>query len=67
MPNLLCPKTGNIKGFTSNSKIIYCYYLYLISWPMRVAKKRLLLVEDSGPDVLGKVSDVIAPHGCCAG
>lgn len=26
-----------------------------------------MLVEDSGPDVLGKVSDVIAPHGCCAG
>jgi hypothetical protein len=25
------------------------------------------LVEDNGPDVLGKVSDVIAPHGCCAG
>jgi hypothetical protein len=24
-------------------------------------------VEDNGPDVLGKVSDVIAPHGCCAG
>jgi hypothetical protein len=26
-----------------------------------------MLVEDSGPDVLGKVSDVIAPNGCCAG
>jgi hypothetical protein len=26
-----------------------------------------MLVEDEGPDVLGKVSDVIAPHGCCAG
>jgi hypothetical protein len=26
-----------------------------------------MLVEDNGPDVLGKVSDVIAPHGCCAG
>lgn len=28
---------------------------------------KCMLVEDSGPDVLGKVSDVIAPHGCCAG
>ena len=26
-----------------------------------------MLVEDEGPDVLGKISDVIAPHGCCAG
>jgi hypothetical protein len=26
-----------------------------------------MLVQDDGPDVLGKVSDVIAPHGCCAG
>jgi hypothetical protein len=26
-----------------------------------------MLVYDNGPDVLGKVSDVIAPHGCCAG
>ena len=25
------------------------------------------LLEDDGPDVMGKVSDVIAPHGCCAG
>jgi hypothetical protein len=24
-----------------------------------------MLVEDSSPDVIGKVSDVIAPHGCC--
>jgi hypothetical protein len=24
-------------------------------------------VKDEGPDVLGKVSDVIAPHGCCSG
>ena len=26
-----------------------------------------MLVEENGSDVLGKVSDVIAPHGCCAG
>ena len=24
-------------------------------------------LEDEGPDVLGKVSGIIAPHGCCAG
>jgi hypothetical protein len=27
----------------------------------------MMLVENDCPDVLGKVSDVIAPHGCCAG
>jgi hypothetical protein len=26
-----------------------------------------MLIEDSGPDVLDKVSDVISPHRCCAG
>jgi hypothetical protein len=26
-----------------------------------------MLVETEGPDVLGKVSEVIASHGCCAG
>ncbi len=24
-----------------------------------------MLVENEGPDVLGKTSSVIAPHGCC--
>jgi hypothetical protein len=31
---------------------------------MLVEEKRR---EEKGPDVLGKVSDIIAPHGCCAG
>ena len=26
-----------------------------------------MFVGYEGPDVLGKVSDVIAPHGCCSG
>jgi hypothetical protein len=26
-----------------------------------------MLVEDDGPDVMGKDSDVIALHGCCSG
>ena len=28
---------------------------------------KCMLVKDDGSDVLGKISDVIAPHGCCAG
>ncbi len=26
-----------------------------------------MLVDNDGPDVLGKVSEVIAPHGCRSG
>jgi hypothetical protein len=26
-----------------------------------------MLVEEDGVDVMGKVSNVIAPHGCCTG
>jgi hypothetical protein len=25
-----------------------------------------MLVDDKGPDLFGKVSDIIAPHGCCS-
>lgn len=28
---------------------------------------RCMIVSDEGPDVFGKVSGVIAPHGCCNG
>jgi hypothetical protein len=26
-----------------------------------------MIVDDEGPDVFGKVSKIIAPHGCCKG
>jgi hypothetical protein len=26
-----------------------------------------MIVEDEGPDIFGKTSGVIAPHGCCNG
>lgn len=26
-----------------------------------------MIVSDEGPDVFGKMSEVIAPHGCCNG
>ena len=32
---------------------------------MSASGGKCMLVEDKGPDVMGKVSDVIAPHGCC--
>lgn len=27
---------------------------------------KCMMVNDKGPDLFGKVSDVIAPHGCCS-
>ena len=28
---------------------------------------RCMKVSDEGPDIFGKESEVIAPHGCCNG
>jgi hypothetical protein len=28
---------------------------------------KCMIVDDEGPDVFGKVSNIIAPHGCCNG
>jgi hypothetical protein len=43
------------------------YFCYNCIYWISTSGGKCMLVEDSGPDVLGKVSDVIAPHGCCAG
>ena len=43
------------------------YFCYNCIYWISASGGKCMLVEDSGPDVLGKVSDVIAPHGCCAG
>jgi hypothetical protein len=43
------------------------YFCYNCIYWINMQGGKCMLVEDEGPDVLGKVSDVIAPHGCCAG
>ena len=43
------------------------YFCYNCIYWINASGGKCMLVEDRGPDVLGKVSDVIAPHGCCAG
>ena len=43
------------------------YFCYNCIYWISAGGGKCMLVEDSGPDVLGKVSDVIAPHGCCTG
>ena len=41
------------------------YFCYNCIYWMSAGGGKCMLVEDKGPDVMGKVSDVIAPHGCC--
>jgi hypothetical protein len=41
------------------------YFCYNCIYWMSASGGKCMLVEDKGPDVMGKVSDVIAPHGCC--
>jgi hypothetical protein len=43
------------------------YFCYNCIYWINAGGGKCMLVEDDGPDVMGKVSDVIAPHGCCAG
>jgi hypothetical protein len=43
------------------------YFCYNCIYWINAGGGKCMLVEDKGADVLGKVSDVIAPHGCCAG
>lgn len=43
------------------------YFCYNCIYWINQGGGKCMLVENEGPDVMGKVSDVIAPHGCCAG
>ena len=43
------------------------YFCYNSIYRMNVDGGKCMIVEDDGPDVMGKVSDIIAPHGCCSG
>jgi hypothetical protein len=43
------------------------YFCYNCIYWMNVTGGKCMIVKDDGPDVMEKVSDVIAPHGCCSG
>src|SRR3569833_2559592 len=43
------------------------YFCYNCIYWINAGGGKCMLVENEGADVLGKVSNVIAPHGCCAG
>jgi hypothetical protein len=43
------------------------YFCYNCIYWLNVGGGKCMLVEEDGADVMGKASEVIAPHGCCAG
>lgn len=47
---------------SDHHKGFFCYNC--IYW-IDMSGGKCMIVDDKGPDLLGNVSDVIAPHGCC--
>jgi hypothetical protein len=43
------------------------YFCYNCIYWIATGGGKCMLVSEEGPDVDGKVSNVIAPHGCCLG
>jgi hypothetical protein len=43
------------------------YFCYNCIYWLNTGGGKCMLVEENGLDVMGKSSEVIAPHGCCAG
>jgi hypothetical protein len=43
------------------------YFCYNCIYWMDSMGGKCMIVSDEGPDVSGKVSGIIAPHGCCNG
>ena len=51
----------------SDSNLREGYFCYNCIFWIEASGGKCMLVEEKGQDVMGKVSEVIAPHGCCAG
>lgn len=49
----------------SDSNLHEGYFCYNCIYWSSMQGGRCMLVDSDGPDVRGKVSNVIAPHGCC--
>lgn len=49
----------------SDSNLHEGYFCYNCIYWMNADGGRCMLVEHDGPDINGKKSGVIAPHGCC--
>jgi hypothetical protein len=42
------------------------FFCYTCIYWINMTGGKCMMVNDKGPDLFGKVSDVIAPHGCCS-
>lgn len=49
----------------SDSDLHKGYFCYNCIYWIDAMGGKCMLVEDDGPNSFGKVSKVIAPHGCC--
>jgi hypothetical protein len=43
------------------------YFCYNCIYWINIEGGKCMIVENEGADVMGNVSDVVAPHGCCSG
>ena len=51
----------------ADSNLRQGYFCYNCIYWVNTQGGQCMLVKHEGPDVLGKRSKVIAPHGCCSG
>jgi hypothetical protein len=42
------------------------YFCYNCIYWIDMTGGKCMIVDDKGPDLFGKILDVIAPHGCCS-
>jgi len=49
-----------------NSNFQKGFFCYNCIYWIDMSGGKCMIVDDKGPDLFGKVSDVIAPHGCCS-
>ena len=49
-----------------NSNFQKGFFCYNCIYWINMTGGKCMMVNDKGPDLFGKVSDVIAPHGCCS-
>lgn len=52
-------------GKFADSNLHEGYFCYNCIYWVNASGGKCMLVDENGPDVMGKASDVIAPHGCC--
>jgi hypothetical protein len=60
-------KAGYIeRGEFKNSNFQKGFFCYNCIYWIDMEGGKCMIVQNKGPDSFGKVSDVIAPHGCCS-